>query len=68
MFLLDWNQKHMSAQDVVELCMHVERVIERGHRFEILNQNFPHTMHDLVSDINIVCMYLMDFDNPLVEL
>ena len=53
---------------IAELCILVERVIERGRRFKILNQKFPHTMHDLVSDINFVCMYLTNFDNPLVEL
>ena len=52
---------------VAELRIHVERVIGRGRRFEILNQKFPHTMHDLVSDITCVCLYLTNFDNPLVE-
>jgi len=52
---------------VAELRIHVEQVIGRGHHFEILNHKFPHTMHDLVSDIIFVCLYLTNFDNPLVE-
>ena len=52
---------------IAELRIHVERVIGRGRRFKILNQKFSHTMHDLVSDVNCVCMYLTNFDNPLVE-
>ena len=52
---------------IAELRIHGERVIGRGRRFDIINQKFPHTMHDIVSDINSVCMYLTNFDNPLVE-
>ena len=37
---------------VAELRIHVERVIGRGRQFEILNQKFPHTMHD----ITCVCL------------
>ena len=43
-----------------ELHIHVERVIFRGRRFEILNQKFPNIMYDLVSDINCICMYLIN--------
>ena len=52
---------------ITEVCTHIERAIGRGKRFEIFNQKFPNTVYDIVSDINCICMYLTNFDVPLVE-
>ena len=45
--------------------MHIERVIGRGRRYDILNHRFSNVMSDIVSDINTVCMYLTNFDELL---
>ena len=70
---LEPRQQQMPALDIertrINTRIHVEWVIEWGYQFEILNQKFPHTMHDLVSDINCVFvhMFLMNFNNSLIE-
>ena len=43
---------------IAELRIHVERVIGCRCHFEILNQKFPHTMHEILSDIN--CVYVFN--------
>ena len=45
----------------------MKRVIGRGQWYEILNQKFPNTMYDVVSDISTVCMFLTNSDVSLIQ-
>ena len=51
---------------IAEYCIYIERIIGRGRYYKILNHKLPTVMSGLISDINCVCMYLTNFDNPLV--
>ena len=46
---------------IAELRIHIEKVIGHSRRFDILIHKFLNNMHDLISDINCVCMYLTNF-------
>lgn len=52
---------------IAELRIHIERCIGRGRRFSFMNSVFPLSMADLAIDINTVCMFLTNFDVPLVK-
>ena len=55
------------TRHIAEFQIYNERVINRGRQtrhFEILNQKFSNVMYDIISDMNCVCMYPTNFDNP----
>ena len=54
------------TQRIAELRIHVERVIGRARRYDILNNVFPLSMADLISEVVTICFYLTNFDKPLV--
>ena len=58
------GEKLDSTRSIANLCIHVERCMERIKNYHIFDRAFPISIADSASDIFVVICALVDFPSP----
>ena len=56
----------MNSEQIVMARIHIQRIIQRIHNFDILDSTIKLSQKDVIEQVFTVCSYLVNFQIPII--